>query len=109
MPNFCSVVPPTADDAPLALAFAALSNPHRLLIYRRLLRQPAAEFYSCMLQGLVDQLEIGAPTVSHHIKILEQAGLIQVQRVGRALRCQLDLAMHAQLQHCLQFPLEPTR
>lgn len=77
----------------LALAFKALSNPHRLMIYHRLLRQHASTFRCCLLQDLIDQLDIGAPTVSHHVKELERAGLIEVERVGRYLRCRLNESM----------------
>ncbi|MFP5440044.1 MAG: ArsR/SmtB family transcription factor [Gammaproteobacteria bacterium] len=38
----------------------------------------------------INSLEIGAPTVSHHIKELVNAGLITVERDGKYLACALD-------------------
>jgi ArsR family transcriptional regulator len=85
----------------LALVFKALSNPHRLVIYHRLLQQHASTFRCCLLQDLIDHLEIGAPTVSHHVKELERAGLIEVERVGRYLRCRLNESMRVHVQDFL--------
>lgn len=81
----------------LARAFKALSNPNRLAIYLEVLRQYQAEMKSCGLAHLIDKLDIGAPTVSHHTKELVDAGLISVQREGRFLRCTLDEDMRKRL------------
>lgn len=81
----------------LARAFKALSNPNRLAIYLEVLRQYQAEMKSCGLAQLIDRLDIGAPTVSHHTKELVDAGLISVQREGRFLRCTLDEGMRQRL------------
>jgi ArsR family transcriptional regulator len=89
------------EQTQLAAAFRALANPHRLMIYHRLLQQQTDEFQSCLLQDLIDQLHIGAPTVSHHIKALEQAQLIHVTRMGKYMRCALNTTMHATLRDFL--------
>lgn len=81
----------------LARAFKALSNPNRLAIYLEVLRQYRTEMKSCGLSHLIDSLEIGAPTISHHTKELVDAGLISVQREGRFLRCTLDEEMRQRL------------
>ncbi|MFZ5560947.1 MAG: ArsR/SmtB family transcription factor [Pseudomonadota bacterium] len=81
----------------LARAFKALSNPNRLAIYLEVLRQHRTEMKSCGLAHLIDSLEIGAPTVSHHTKELVDAGLIKVQREGRFIRCTLEEGMRARL------------
>lgn len=81
----------------LVQAFAALANPHRLEIYQRLITQSSAAFECCLLQDLIDKLDIGAPTISHHIKILEHAQLIRVERTGKYLRCALNVEMRQQL------------
>lgn len=87
----------TQDLDKLARAFKALSNPNRLAIYLEVLRQYQAEMKSCGLAQLIDKLDIGAPTVSHHTKELVDAGLISVQREGRFLRCTLDEDMRVRL------------
>lgn len=76
--------------------FKALSNPHRLNIFLRLA--------SCCLPGTscnIDEtcecvgevsknLGIAASTVSHHIKELSHAGLIQLRRRGQNIECRVD-------------------
>lgn len=77
----------------LARAFKALSNPNRLQIYVEILRrqrQSIGPEHSCALYDFINSLEIGAPTVSHHIKELVNAGLIHVERDGKYLACSLD-------------------
>lgn len=81
----------------MARAFKALSNPNRLAIYLEVLRQHRTEMKSCGLSHLIDSLEIGAPTISHHTKELVDAGLISVQRDGRFIRCTLEENMRARL------------
>lgn len=90
-----SLSAPRIDDETdrLARAFKALSNPNRLQIYVEILRrqrQAIGPEHSCALYDFINSLEIGAPTVSHHIKELVNAGLIQVEREGKYLTCSLD-------------------
>jgi len=71
--------PITADDAEeLASALAALADPVRL----RLLSLVAAhtEICSCELEA---PLAKSQPTISHHTKVLADAGLIAGERRGR--------------------------
>jgi DNA-binding transcriptional ArsR family regulator len=79
-----------AELAELAAAFKALSNPNRLAMYLELLRHRERSVKTCALQDLMDLLEVGAPTVSHHIKELVNAGLIEVEREGKFIRCRLS-------------------
>ena len=87
----------------LTQAFRALSNPHRLAIYLRLLQHAEIKsvplLQSCALQELINKLEIGAPTISQHIKELVAAGLISVTRDGKYLRCSLNEEMQQRLAH----------
>jgi ArsR family transcriptional regulator len=66
------------DAAALAQAFAALADPVRL----RLLSLVAAadEVCSC---NLTEPLGKAQPTVSHHTKVLAEAGLITGEKRGR--------------------------
>jgi ArsR family transcriptional regulator len=74
------------------------------MIYHRLLQQQTDDFHSCLLQDLIDQCCLGAPTISHHIKVLEQAQLIHVTRVGKYMRCALNPNMQAVLHNFLALP-----
>lgn len=83
----------TAPDVKkLSKAFAALSNPNRLQLFLNLLEESRLDLakgraHDCFLAKLLDNLNIGAPTVSHHVKELENAGLIETSREGKQLIC----------------------
>lgn len=82
-------------DEQLAQAFAALGNANRLKIFRSVLEQTSRDIgpeedAGCLIYDVINKLDIGAPTVSHHVKILERAGLISVTRNGRFLSCHLN-------------------
>jgi ArsR family transcriptional regulator len=64
----------------LAAAFAALADPVRLRLLSLLASAPAGEACVC---ELVEPLERSQPTVSHHLKILADAGLITGEKRGR--------------------------
>ena len=67
-----------ADAAELAGGFAALSDPVRLKLINLIAQ--AGTICSCDLTG---PLERSQPTVSHHTKILTEAGLITGEKKGR--------------------------
>jgi len=67
-----------AEAADLAAVFAALSDPVRLRLLS--LVAQAGEICSCDLQ---DPLGKAQPTVSHHTKVLAEAGLIVGEKRGR--------------------------
>jgi ArsR family transcriptional regulator, arsenate/arsenite/antimonite-responsive transcriptional repressor len=50
---------------------------------RRQLLVHLAERDVCTCGDLVDELEVGQPTVSHHLKVLREAGLVVGERCGR--------------------------
>lgn len=82
-------------DTDLAEAFQALSNPNRLTLMKRLLKRSvscsAAERPEecemdptcCGFGELAEELDIGKATVSHHLKELRRAGLVERIREGR--------------------------
>lgn len=77
----CSVlVEAIAEDhaAELARAFAALADPVRL----RLFSMIAAAGGACSCD-LVEPIGKSQPTVSHHTKVLAEAGLITGEKAGR--------------------------
>jgi len=85
--------PKTTDRAELkrlAKVFKALSNPNRLQLFLNLLEESRLDLakgrvHDCFLSTLLGNLNIGAPTVSHHVKELENAGLIETHREGKQL------------------------
>ena len=88
---------PNDDDdvARLARMFRALSNPNRLRLFLNLLDESKLDLskgrvHDCVLAKLLGGLELGAPTVSHHVKELADAGLIHTEREGKQLICSVD-------------------
>jgi ArsR family transcriptional regulator, arsenate/arsenite/antimonite-responsive transcriptional repressor len=71
--------PPLAEDARVALAdrFKALSDATRVAIVNRL--AGAAEVCVCVF---VDELGLSQPTISHHLRVLREAGLVESRRRG---------------------------
>lgn len=68
------------DDAvELASAFKALADPARLRLLSLIATQPRAEACGC---HLVEPLGLSQPTVSHHLRILTDAGLLSPDRRG---------------------------
>jgi ArsR family transcriptional regulator len=67
------------DAVPLAQAFAALGDPARLRLLSLIASQPAGEVCAC---DLVEPLGKSQPTVSHHLKVLYEAGLVERDKRG---------------------------
>ncbi len=67
-----------ADAVTLAQRFKALSDPARLRLLS--LIASSGEVCACELVGTV---AISQPTVSHHLKVLHDAGLLQRERRGK--------------------------
>ena len=89
------------DVKKLSRAFKALSNPNRLQIYLEVLshRQSgiAAPEAGCGIADLIGKLSVGAPTVSHHVKELVDAGLVTVEKNGKFVTCHLNEKMQKHL------------
>ncbi len=85
----------TADLERLAIMFGALSNPQRLRIFLRLVASCdsvcCCDATTAGIRQYVGDLGAGlglaASTVSHHIKELRRAGLLQVERKGQKIEC----------------------
>lgn len=70
----------TAVDAEdLAVSFRALADPTRLRLLSFIAAQPAREACVC---HLVEPAGLSQPTVSHHLKLLHQAGLLERSKRG---------------------------
>jgi ArsR family transcriptional regulator len=79
-PICCGPDTPTlapAAAAEFALQFKALGDPTRVAIVNRL--AAASEVCVC---DLTDAFELSQPTISHHLRVLREAGLIDVTRRG---------------------------
>ena len=73
--------PLPADDAEvLAEVLRALADPARLRLVSLLAAAPDAECCGCDLTG---PLGLSQPTVSHHLKVLHDAGLLSRERRGK--------------------------
>ena len=71
--------PPLAENTRVALAerLKALADPTRIGIVNRLASAP--ELCVC---DLTAAFELSQPTISHHLKILREAGLVEAERRG---------------------------
>lgn len=63
----------------LAHAFAALSDPVRLRLLSLIATSPDGEVCAC---NMVEPLGKSQPTVSHHLKVLREAGLVTADKRG---------------------------
>ncbi len=68
------------DAGELAHAFAALADPVRLRLLSLLAAADGGEVCAC---DLVAPLGRSQPTISHHLKVLSEAGLVKGEKRGR--------------------------
>ncbi|HET7358029.1 MAG TPA: metalloregulator ArsR/SmtB family transcription factor [Nocardioidaceae bacterium] len=69
-----------ADAVTLAKQFAALADPVRLRVLSLLATAPGGAVCAC---DLVEPLGKSQPTVSHHLKVLRDLGLVTSDKRGR--------------------------
>src|SRR5947208_1057133 len=97
-------LPDDQRDAVVAL-FHALADPTRLEIFRLIASQTAP---ICVCD-IVDRFAVTQPTISHHLRVLREAGLVSVSRRGVWAYYTADdrgLAMLAQALETLRLPSE---
>lgn len=78
--------------ADLAKVFKALGDPVRLRLLSMIASREGGEVCVC---DMTPEFELSQPTISHHLKLLRQAGLVDCERRGtwvyyRALPAALD-------------------
>ncbi len=67
------------EAAPLALRFKALGDPARLRLLSLIAAHESGRACVC---DLTEPLGLSQPTVSHHLKVLREAGLVTSERRG---------------------------
>lgn len=77
MPNH-----PEADD--LGRVFRAIADPTRRAIVERLVGGPTS------VKALAEPLAMSLPAVMQHLDVLESAGVIATQKVGRVRSCRIE-------------------
>ena len=95
---------PTEARSALAARFKALADPTRVAIVNRL--AGAEEVCVC---AFVNELELSQPTISHHLRILREAGLIEASRRGTWAYYRLVPDAVAELARALAGPAVPAR
>ena len=78
----CSVLVDPIDEktaSDLAAGFHALADPARLRLLSLIAAQPEGEVCAC---DLVEPLGKSQPTVSHHLKVLYEAGVVDRDKRG---------------------------
>ena len=77
------------ETARLAKVLKALSHQKRLELFLEVARRDGRNFRAedsqCFICDIMETLNLGAPTVSHHLKELSNAGLITTERKGKFL------------------------
>jgi ArsR family transcriptional regulator, arsenate/arsenite/antimonite-responsive transcriptional repressor len=83
----------------LAAAFKALGDPVRLRLLSQIATAPSGEACVCDLTAGFD---LTGPTISHHLKVLREAGLIDCERRGTWVYYWVVLTRMSALAHVLQ-------
>lgn len=84
------------DTERMAKIFKALSNPNRLELYLQIVEKHGTNYktrYGCLICEIAESLNIGAPTISHHLKELTNAELIFTERKGKYLVARVNEEM----------------
>jgi ArsR family transcriptional regulator, arsenate/arsenite/antimonite-responsive transcriptional repressor len=91
------------DAEELAAAFKAIADPARLRLLNFIAAQPSAEACVCHLIGPVG---LSQPTVSHHLKVLTAAGLLERERRATWMFYRLVPVRVEALRQALALPAE---
>jgi ArsR family transcriptional regulator, arsenate/arsenite/antimonite-responsive transcriptional repressor len=70
----------------------ALSNPNRLELFLEIAKcqEKDFEYNECLISEISKYFKIGAPTISHHLKELANAGLITTEMKGKYLAAKVN-------------------
>jgi DNA-binding transcriptional ArsR family regulator len=81
------------DDDALVRVFKALGHENRFRLFMEIWQDGSGSFadgHVCFLNDVMARLNVGAPTVSHHLKELVSAGLISTEKQGKFLTCRVN-------------------
>ncbi|HBV98192.1 MAG: arsenic resistance operon repressor [Peptococcaceae bacterium BICA1-7] len=98
------------DIKKMAKIFKALSNPNRLELFLKIVDARESSFQTgcdCFVTDIIDSLNIGAPTISHHIKELANADLVITERRGKFLTCRVNEKLVAEISKLLALQQSP--
>jgi DNA-binding transcriptional ArsR family regulator len=73
-----------SDPDAIGRVFQAIADPTRRQIVERLIRGPAA------VKELAEPLAMSLPAVMQHLQVLEAAGVITTQKIGRVRSCKIE-------------------
>src|SRR3954471_12656105 len=89
--------------ASLAAVFKALGDPVRLRLLSLIASHAGGEVCVC---ELTPRFHLTGPTISHHLKVLRQSGLIDCERRGTWVYYWIEPAVLARLAGLLAVPAE---
>ncbi len=92
-----------ADTSRIAKIMKALSNENRLNLFLEIARKQRTEFEhdGCMISDIMALFDLSAPTISHHLKELSNAGLISTERQGRFVVARINESTVAEVEGML--------
>ena len=80
------------DTKKITKIMKALSNPNRFEIFMEILKSNQSSYKKeeCFVYDIMEKFNIGAPTISHHLKELSNADLIITERKGKFLIARIN-------------------
>lgn len=94
------------DTKELVKVFKALSNENRLEIYFEIVKSNEKSYDTgceCFINDIIDKFNIGAPTISHHLKELSNAKLIFTEKRGKFLIAKVNEELLNELSNLMKF------
>jgi len=83
-PAIVQYMPNRSGSDAIGRVFHAIADPTRRMIVERLVRGPAP------VKALAEPLSMSLPAVMQHLEVLESAGVIATEKVGRVRSCRIE-------------------
>lgn len=89
------------DTKKYANIMKALSHPNRLELFLEIAKAQEKDYEECecLISEIVKCFNIGAPTISHHLKDLSNAGLITTEKRGKFLAAKVNTEIMEELRN----------